>query len=91
MTTSDLSDQTKPWESAVKVSDLLYQEFFSQGEMVSNSLSYTIDIDYPIVSKLILKKSKLLSCSHCDGQELKEKNLFFAFIYLEEIKAFFLE
>ncbi|XP_066923302.1 cGMP-dependent 3',5'-cyclic phosphodiesterase-like [Clytia hemisphaerica] len=39
MTTSDLSDQTKPWESAVKVSDLLYQEFFSQGEM-EKSLGY---------------------------------------------------
>ena len=34
MTTSDLSDQTKPWESAIKVSDLLYAEFFSQGDQV---------------------------------------------------------
>ena len=34
MTTSDLSDQTKSWESAVKVSDLLYAEFFNQGDMV---------------------------------------------------------
>ena len=36
MTTSDLSDQTKPWESAIKVSDLLYAEFFSQGDQVSS-------------------------------------------------------
>ena len=36
MTTSDLSDQTKPWESAIKVSDLLYAEFFAQGDQVSS-------------------------------------------------------
>lgn len=32
MTTSDLSDQTKPWESARIVADLLYAEFFAQGD-----------------------------------------------------------
>ncbi|XP_057313271.1 cGMP-dependent 3',5'-cyclic phosphodiesterase-like isoform X1 [Hydractinia symbiolongicarpus] len=40
MTTSDLSDQTKPWESAIQVSDLLYAEFFSQGDQ-EKSLGYT--------------------------------------------------
>jgi len=40
MTTSDLSDQTKPWESAIEVSDLLYAEFFAQGDQ-EKSLGYT--------------------------------------------------
>ena len=34
MTTADLSDQTKPWESTFAVSDLLYAEFFAQGDQV---------------------------------------------------------
>ena len=38
MTTSDLSDQTKPWESAIQVSDLLYAEFFAQGDQVNMHL-----------------------------------------------------
>eukprot|EP00795_Rhopilema_esculentum_P000239 gene239-9879_t len=40
MTSCDLSDQTKPWEGAYKVSDLLYAEFFNQGDM-EKSLGYT--------------------------------------------------
>ena len=39
MTSCDLSDQTKPWEGAFKVSDLLYAEFFNQGDMVIVVLS----------------------------------------------------
>jgi cGMP-dependent 3',5'-cyclic phosphodiesterase len=39
MTTADLSDQTKPWESAIKVSDMLYEEFFAQGDQ-ERSLGY---------------------------------------------------
>eukprot|EP00794_Sanderia_malayensis_P006925 gene6925-7703_t len=40
MTSCDLSDQTKKWEGAYKVSDLLYAEFFNQGDM-EKSLGYT--------------------------------------------------
>ncbi|XP_047126278.1 cGMP-dependent 3',5'-cyclic phosphodiesterase isoform X2 [Hydra vulgaris] len=40
MTTADLSDQTKPWESTFSVSDLLYAEFFAQGDQ-EKSLGYT--------------------------------------------------
>lgn len=45
MTSCDLSDQTKPWEGAYKVSGLLYAEFFNQGDMVS------IVLDFPILTK----------------------------------------
>ena len=38
MTSCDLSDQTKPWEGAFRVSDLLYAEFFNQGDMVNTPL-----------------------------------------------------
>eukprot|EP00112_Aurelia_sp_Birch-Aquarium-sp1_P008515 Seg1940.2 transcript_id=Seg1940.2/GoldUCD/mRNA.D3Y31 product="cGMP-dependent 3' 5'-cyclic phosphodiesterase" protein_id=Seg1940.2/GoldUCD/D3Y31 len=40
MTSCDLSDQTKPWKGAFRVSDLLYAEFFNQGDM-EKSLGYT--------------------------------------------------
>ncbi|KAK3699911.1 hypothetical protein QZH41_016577, partial [Actinostola sp. cb2023] len=33
MTASDLSDQTKPWEGTRKIADLIYTEFFSQGDL----------------------------------------------------------
>lgn len=33
MTASDLSDQTKPWDSAKHIAALIYNEFFSQGDL----------------------------------------------------------
>ncbi|XP_021362109.1 cGMP-dependent 3',5'-cyclic phosphodiesterase-like isoform X1 [Mizuhopecten yessoensis] len=33
MTASDLSDQTKPWDSTKHIAALIYKEFFSQGDM----------------------------------------------------------
>ncbi|KXJ08803.1 cGMP-dependent 3',5'-cyclic phosphodiesterase [Exaiptasia diaphana] len=33
MTASDLSDQTKPWKGTRKIADLIYTEFFSQGDL----------------------------------------------------------
>ncbi|KAJ8297685.1 hypothetical protein KUTeg_024216 [Tegillarca granosa] len=33
MTAADLSDQTKPWDKTKHIADLIYREFFSQGDM----------------------------------------------------------
>ncbi|EDO29451.1 predicted protein, partial [Nematostella vectensis] len=33
MTSSDLSDQTKSFEGTRKIADLIYTEFFSQGDL----------------------------------------------------------
>jgi len=72
MTSCDLSDQTKPWEGAFKVSDLLYAEFFNQGDM-EKSLGYApkemMDrekasiprLQVEFVSKVALPVYKLLS------------------------------
>ena len=59
MTTSDLSDQTKPWESACIVSDLLYAEFFAQGDTVSSfgldeNLVYAAYDFYMFIDRLFL-------------------------------------
>ena len=33
MTASDLSDQTKDWVNAKKIAELVYNEFFTQGDL----------------------------------------------------------
>ncbi|XP_012562421.2 cGMP-dependent 3',5'-cyclic phosphodiesterase isoform X1 [Hydra vulgaris] len=72
MTTADLSDQTKPWESTFGVSDLLYAEFFAQGdqekslgynpiEMMDRDKASVPDLQYGFLNKIALPIYELLA------------------------------
>ncbi len=57
MTTSDPSDQTKPWPSSKKIVRNIYKEFFSQGDLekaMGNHTSEMMDRERACVPKLQL-------------------------------------
>lgn len=58
MTSCDISDQTKDWRSTRKIADLVYKEFFSQGDLekaMGNSPNVMMDREKAFVPALQLQ------------------------------------
>ncbi|XP_059819232.1 cGMP-dependent 3',5'-cyclic phosphodiesterase [Hypanus sabinus] len=71
MTTCDLNDQTKGWKTTIKTAELIYKEFFSQGdlekamgnrplEMMDREKAYVPDLQINFMEHICMPTYKLL-------------------------------
>ena len=64
MTASDLSDQTKDWVNAKKIAELVYNEFFTQGDLEKAQLSSPL---VPMFDRDLRHELPKLQVGFCQG------------------------
>ncbi|XP_077468194.1 phosphodiesterase 2A isoform X1 [Stigmatopora argus] len=84
MTSCDLSDQTKGWKTTRKIAELIYKEFFSQGdlekamgnrpsEMMDREKAYIPELQISFMEHIAMPIYKLLSELFPGARELYER------------------
>ncbi|XP_036005487.1 cGMP-dependent 3',5'-cyclic phosphodiesterase-like [Fundulus heteroclitus] len=84
MTSCDLSDQTKDWKTTRKIAELIYKEFFSQGdlekamgnrpsEMMDREKAYIPELQISFMEHIAMPIYKLLSELFPGATELYER------------------
>ncbi|XP_053176257.1 cGMP-dependent 3',5'-cyclic phosphodiesterase [Scomber japonicus] len=84
MTSCDLSDQTKGWKTTRKIAELIYKEFFSQGdlekamgnrpsEMMDREKAYIPELQISFMEHIAMPIYKLLSELFPEATELYER------------------
>ncbi|XP_031428800.1 cGMP-dependent 3',5'-cyclic phosphodiesterase [Clupea harengus] len=84
MTSCDLSDQTKGWKTTRKIAELIYKEFFSQGdlekamgnrpsEMMDREKAYIPELQISFMEHIAMPIYKLLQKLLPGGSELYER------------------
>ncbi|XP_041438710.1 cGMP-dependent 3',5'-cyclic phosphodiesterase-like [Xenopus laevis] len=84
MTSSDLSDQTKGWKTTRKIAELIYKEFFSQGdlekamgnrpvEMMDREKAYIPELQISFMEHIAMPIYKLLKDLFLQSSELYER------------------
>ncbi|XP_063060391.1 cGMP-dependent 3',5'-cyclic phosphodiesterase [Engraulis encrasicolus] len=84
MTSCDLSDQTKDWKTTRKIAELIYKEFFSQGdlekamgnrpsEMMDREKAYIPELQISFMEHIAMPIYKLLQELFPGGAELYER------------------
>ncbi|XP_048121116.1 cGMP-dependent 3',5'-cyclic phosphodiesterase isoform X2 [Alosa alosa] len=84
MTSCDLSDQTKGWKTTRKIAELIYKEFFSQGdlekamgnrpsEMMDREKAYIPELQISFMEHIAMPIYKLLQELFPGGAELYER------------------